>query len=55
MKKIKLEVVVDDKVAGETLAFLQNLIINNIREYNLRMEDYGLLPSGPTFGEIENA
>jgi hypothetical protein len=55
MKKIKLEVVVDNEVAGETLLFLQKVIINNIREYNLSMEDYGLLPYGPTLGEIENA
>lgn len=55
MKKIKLEVVVDNEVAGETLVFLQKLVINNIREYNLSMEDYGLLPYGPTYGEVENA
>lgn len=55
MKKIKLEVVVDNEVAGETLVFLQSLKINNIREYSLSMEDYGLLPYGPTLGEIENA
>lgn len=55
MKKIKLEVTVNDEVAGETLAFLQKLIINNILEYSLSMEEYGLLPYGPTLGEIENA
>lgn len=55
MKKIKLEVVVDNEVAGETLVFLQKLIINNIREYNLSMEEYGLLPYSPMLGEIENA
>lgn len=55
MKKIKLEVVVDNEVAGETLVFLQKLIINNIREYNLSMEEYGLMPYGPTVGEIEDA
>lgn len=38
MKKIKLEVVVDDELAVETLAFLQKLIIVNIRRYNLSME-----------------
>lgn len=55
MKKIKLEVVVDNEVAGETLSFLQSLKINNIREYNLSMEEYGLLTYGPTVGEIEDA
>lgn len=55
MKKIKLEVVVDDEVAGETLVFLQNLRINNAHEYYLSMEEYGLLQYGPDLGEIENA
>lgn len=55
MKKLKLEVIVDNEVAGETLVFLQKLIINNIREYNLSMEEYGLLLYGPTVGEIEDA
>lgn len=42
MKKIKLEVVVEDKDARETLTFLQNLIINNTSFYMLRMENcYG--------------
>ena len=54
MKKIKLEVVVDNEVAGETLLFLQKVIINNIREYRLSMEDYGIWPYGPVYGEIEN-
>lgn len=40
MKKIKLEVVVDNEVAGETLLFLQKVIINNICEYHLSMEEY---------------
>lgn len=39
MKKIKLEVVVEDENAGETLTFLQGLIINNITFYVLCMED----------------
>lgn len=39
MKVIKLEVVVEDKDAIETLKFLQSLIINNIVFYVLRMED----------------
>lgn len=52
MKKIKLEVLIaDDEVASETLAVLQNIIINNICEYNLSMEEAGLIPVGPTFGE----
>jgi hypothetical protein len=55
MKKIKLEVVVDNEVAEEDLAFLQKLVIHNAREYHLSMEEYGLLPYGPTLGEIENA
>lgn len=54
MKKIKLEVVVDNEVAGDTLLFLQKVIINNIREYYLSMEDYGIWPDGPVYGEIEN-
>lgn len=53
MKKIKLEVVVDNEVAGETLLFLQKLIINNIREYHLSMEDYGISPYGPILGECD--
>jgi hypothetical protein len=39
MKKIKLEVVVDDKDARETLTFFQNLIIGNIYFYVLCMEE----------------
>jgi hypothetical protein len=39
MKKIKLEVVVEDKDARETLTFFQNLIIGNISFYVLCMED----------------
>lgn len=39
MKKIKLEVVVEDKDAREALTFFQNLIINNIAFYVLCMED----------------
>lgn len=39
MKKIKLEVVVEDKDALKTLNFLQGLIINNIAFYVLCMED----------------
>ena len=39
MKVIKLEVVVEDKDAIETLKFLQSLIINNLVFYVLRMED----------------
>lgn len=39
MKKIKLEVVADDEVAVETLAFLQGLYINNIDFYALCMEE----------------
>ena len=53
MKKIKLEVVVDNEVAGETLLFLQNVIINNIREYHLSMEEYGISPYGPILGECD--
>lgn len=41
MKKIKLEVVVDDEFAVETLAFLQKLIMINIRGYNLSMKALG--------------
>lgn len=41
MKKIKLEVVVDDKLAGETLAFLQKLIIVNNHGYNLSVKTLG--------------
>ena len=41
MKKIKLEVVVDDELAVETLAFLQKLIMINIRGYNLSMKTLG--------------
>ena len=52
MKKIKLEVVVDNEVAGETLVFLQKLTINNIREYNLSMEEYGIWQDGPSYGEV---
>ena len=39
MKKIKLEVVVEDKDTFETLTFLQSVIINNIAFYVLCMED----------------
>jgi hypothetical protein len=39
MKKIKLEVVVSDENAMETLTFLQNLIINNVSFYVLCMEE----------------
>lgn len=39
MKKIKLEVVVEDKNARETLTFLQGLIIDNITFYALCMEE----------------
>lgn len=39
MKKIKLEVVVEDKDARETLTFLQGLIINNVAFYVLSMEE----------------
>ena len=39
MKKIKLEVVVEDADARETLTLLQSLIINNIAFYALCMED----------------
>ena len=53
MKKIKLEVVVDNEVAGDTLLFLQKVIINNIREYRLSMEDYGISPYGPILGECD--
>lgn len=53
MKKIKLEVTVDNEIAGETLVFLQKLIINNIREYSLSMEDYGISPYGPILGECD--
>lgn len=38
MKKIKLEVVVDDELAIETLTSLQGLYINNIDFYVLCME-----------------
>lgn len=54
MKKIKLEVVVDNEIAGETLMFLQQITINNIREYNLSMRDYDLWPGGPVYGDVEN-
>jgi hypothetical protein len=40
MKKFRLEVIVEDKDARETLTFLQKLIINNIGYYELRMEEY---------------
>ena len=53
MKKIKLEVVVDNEVAGETLLFLQKVIINNIREYHLSMEEYDISPYGPILGEYD--
>ena len=39
MKKIKLEVVVEDKYARETLTFFQGLIISNITFYVLNMEE----------------
>jgi len=39
MKKIKLEVVVEDIDARETLTFFQNLIIENLLFYALCMED----------------
>lgn len=38
MKKIKLEVVVEDKDARETLIFFQKIIINDPRFYVLCME-----------------
>ena len=53
MKKFKLEVVVDDEVASEALLFLQKVIINNIREYHLSMEEYGISPYGPILGECD--
>lgn len=40
MKKIKLEVVVDDEDARETLTFFQGLIIHNIALYTLSVEEY---------------
>lgn len=39
MKKIKLEVVVEDKDARETLTFFQKIIINDASFYVLCMED----------------
>lgn len=40
MKRIKLEVVVNDEDARETLTFFQNLVVRNICEYSLIMEGY---------------
>lgn len=42
MKKIKLEVLVDNEKANDTLIFLQSLIIKDVCEYHLNMVDYSL-------------
>lgn len=39
MKRIKLEVLVESRDAGETLKFFQKIVVNNIIEYTCSMED----------------
>lgn len=39
MKRIKLEVLVENSDAGETLRFFQKIVVNNIIEYTCSMED----------------
>lgn len=40
MKKIKLEVVVDDENAMDVLILLQNVVIRKIYSYCLALEEY---------------
>ena len=39
MKRIKLEVLVENKDASETLLFFNKIKVNNIIEYTCSMED----------------
>lgn len=42
MKRIKLEVLVDDENANDTLIFLQGIILKDIYEYHLYMVEHSL-------------